>query len=87
MEEETVSVCSHQFRIHSITSYYDSHFGILTGAQDVDFVEMVIILSAYLPPLSLFLRDRQITSVCVPLSNCLLSASAIVTKALCERLS
>lgn len=30
MEEETVSVFSHlnQFRIHSITSYCDSHFGV-----------------------------------------------------------
>lgn len=30
MREETVSVFSHlnQFRIHSITSYCDSHFGV-----------------------------------------------------------
>lgn len=30
VEDETVSVCSHlnQFRIHSITSYCDSHFGV-----------------------------------------------------------
>lgn len=38
MEEETGSVFSHrnQFRIHSITSYCDSHFGVFfAGVKDV----------------------------------------------------